>query len=56
MKKEQNGALRKSAMVKRKALRKSENGDAYAKKIRKHIKGVVDVKRGGPGVYEVAIA
>lgn len=36
--------------------RKMKKGDACAKKIRKHIKGVVDVKRVGPGVYEVAIA
>lgn len=35
---------------------KRKKGDACAKKIRKHIKGVVEVKRVGPGVYEIAIA
>lgn len=36
--------------------KKRKKGDAVASKIRKHIKGVVDVKRVGTGVYEVAIA
>ncbi len=36
--------------------KKRKKGDAVASKIRKHIKGVVDVKRVGTGVYEIAIA
>lgn len=36
--------------------KKRKKRDAYIQEIRKHIKGVVDVKRVGTGMYEVAIA